>query len=222
MQSHPISPHIIIPSATPTPHLSNNMAAPALPSILLILSVAFAAATIAAAHRSPPSYETKLVKACTQALGPGGASLVTFCARDFLGHRAALLSGCGKRETMAVVLTESYKRAAAFEDFVQKITSDKSLSVKAGRDLKSCWGLMNSAVSSVGNIYANVAVKKLSIDAVLNAAYEKAAVAKGRCNFSAAGRRGGLWSELEVKAKDTLKAEIVALAFLNQFRPVLN
>lgn len=206
------------PCHTNTPSMAAAAAA-ALPSIFIILSAAF---TAAAAHSSPPSNETRLVKACSEALGTGGASLVSFCAGDFLGHKADVLAGCGRRETLAVVLNEAHKKSQLVEDLEQKIVSEKSVCSKELQELKSCWASMYKVVSSVGNIYADVSVKKLSIGVVLEGTYEQAAVAKGRCKFSAAGRDGGLWLELQMKVKESLKAEIVALAFVNQLYSILD
>ncbi|XP_019178003.1 PREDICTED: uncharacterized protein LOC109173180 [Ipomoea nil] len=181
------------------------MAATAVPpSILLILVVAFTTATTAVAHRPPPSdHKTLLLNKCTKALGRDDSNLVIFCARDLLGHRAAFLATCDRRKTVAVVLKEAHNKVRAFEALEKKINSEKSLSAKEVQDFKRCWGFINKVVSSTDSI----------VD--LNGVDGKAAM-KEHCNFSIAGRQSGVWLELQMKAVESLRADMVAIAFVDQ------
>ncbi|XP_019163671.1 PREDICTED: uncharacterized protein LOC109160011 [Ipomoea nil] len=187
----------------------------ALPSILLILSVAL---TVAAHHHS--SDKTQLVKACSEALGPrpSARSFVTFCARDFLGHKASLLARCDKQEAAAIVVNEARKKAKVVEDFKSKIDSDKSLDKKELKDLKSCWESTNDMVKTLGKVYFDIASKKLSVDVVEENMLNKIAGAEEQCKFAAAERKSGLWADFSAKADASFKSQVVAMAFMERYR----
>ncbi|XP_031101287.1 uncharacterized protein LOC116005173 [Ipomoea triloba] len=196
------------------------MASATLPSMLLIFFVAF---TVATAHHSPsPSDKTRLVKACSEALGPspGGRPLITFCARDFLAGKASLLAHSRKREAAAIVVNEARKKAKVIIDFKSKIDSDKSLSKGELKDLKSCWESMSVVIKTIGEVYVNVAVKKLSADVLGENIDNNITRAMGQCKFSAAERQGGLWAEFHAKADASFNAQVVALAFMNEYRSI--
>lgn len=79
---------------------------------------------------------------------------------------------------------------------------------------------MNGAIKTVGKVYVNIAVKKLSVGVVLDKLDDKVAEAMGECKFSAAERQSGLWAEFHAKAEVSLKAQIVAMAFMNEFHSI--
>ncbi|XP_031127542.1 uncharacterized protein LOC116029632 isoform X2 [Ipomoea triloba] len=192
--------------------------ATALPSILLILALAFTVATtVVANHPSPPSTEAIVMKKCREVLGPRRL-IVTFCAHNLLGHRAALLATCERRKTVAVVIKEVHNKAKAFEALEKKINSDKSLSIKDAQDLKSCWAITNKVVSSLANVFINSSVEEPSKESIMmlkRSIPGEIAKTKEKCDSTAPGRQNGLWLELRIKELESITADIVASAFVN-------
>ncbi|XP_031117715.1 uncharacterized protein LOC116021240 [Ipomoea triloba] len=192
----------------------------ALPSILLILALAFTVATtVVANHPSPPpSAEAILMKKCSEVLGSRRPLVVRFCAHDFLGHRAALLATCDRRKTVAVVIKEVHNKAKAVEALEKKINSDKSLSIKDAQDLKSCWAITNKVVSSLANVFINSSVEKPSTESIMmlkRALPGDVAKTKEKCDYTVPGRQKGLWLELRIKELESISADIVASAFVD-------
>lgn len=193
--------------------------ATALPSVFLILALAFTVATtVVANHPSPPSAEAIVMKKCREVLGPRRSPIVSFCAHNLLGHRAALLATCDRRKTVAVVIKEVHNKAKAFEALEKKINSDKSLSIKDAQDLKSCWAITNKVVSSLANVFINSSVEEPSKESIMmlkRSIPGEIAKTKEKCDFHAPGRQNGLWLELQIKELESISADIVASAFVN-------